>query len=71
MDLVSLFLHQEAVEELLYDVCAGGDSSKPSGLAQRADDGLVLVLQIFYRVFHCGDQRSFCEICGRLGLSPL
>ena len=45
MDLVSLFLHQEAVEELLYDVCAGGDSSKPSGLAQRADDGLVLVLR--------------------------
>ena len=69
MDFIPLLLHKKTVEQFLDDIRSGGDRSEPSGLTQCTDQFLIFMLHIFYRIFHCRDERAFCEICRRLCLS--
>ena len=66
MDFISFLLHKKTVKQFLNNVCPCGNSSQSAGFSQCPYNGPVLILQIFYRIFHCRDQRTFCEICRRL-----
>ena len=69
MDLISFFLHQKTAKQFFNDIRPGCHRAKAAGLSQRSGFGRIFLRHIFYRIFHGGDQRTFCKVCRWLRLS--